>query len=53
MSNNETFGMSVEKAICEIYELSNDIDKKRVNKQIIEEIRPILTIYLTEQKNTN
>ena len=49
MANNETFGMSVEKAMCELYDLDNNIDVKRTNKDIMDEIKPIITNFFNEQ----
>ena len=49
--NNETFGMTVEKAICEIYELKNNIDNIRIDKKIINEIKPLLVKYLNNLKS--
>ena len=48
--NNETFGMSIEKTLCHIYNLENDIDDKRTKKEIIDEIKPKIKNYL-EEKN--
>jgi hypothetical protein len=50
INNNEIFGMSVEKCLCEIYKLKNDIEEKRVDRKIINEINTILKKYLDEQK---
>jgi hypothetical protein len=48
--NNETFGMSVEKSLCEIYVLENDINEKRVDRIIIDEIKIKLKKYLDTLK---
>lgn len=48
-NNNETFGMSVEKAICEIYQLENNIDNKRTDKNIVDELKNKLKTYLDEK----
>ena len=48
--NNETFGMSIEKSICLIYNLDNDIDDKRTKKDIIEAIILKIKKYLEETK---
>jgi len=48
--NNETFGMSVEKSLCEIYKLDNDIEEKRVDRVIVNEINVKLKKYLDEKK---
>lgn len=36
--NNETLGITMEKLICNIYKLKNDIDEKRVDNNIINNI---------------
>ena len=51
--NNETFGMSVEKAICEIFNLeSDDINDNRVDRQTINEIKDELQNYMNLKKMT-
>ena len=45
-NNNETFGMSIEKSLCEIYKLNNNIDEKRIDRIIINEIKDKLKNYL-------
>ncbi len=52
MSNNETLGMSIEKAICQIYKLENNIRSSRTNKKIIEKAIPHLTKLLKKEKIT-
>lgn len=49
-NNNETFGMSIEKSLCEIYELENDIEEKRVDRTIVDEIKIELKRYLDTSK---
>ena len=49
-NNNETFGMTIEKAICNIYELENNIDDIRTDKKIIDEIKPLLIKYFNNSK---
>lgn len=46
IKNNETFGMSVEKSLCEIYGLVNDIEEKRVDRIIVDEIKEELKKHL-------
>jgi len=48
MTNNETFGMSIEKLICDIFNLQNDINYKRTDKNIINELKPKLEKYLKD-----
>lgn len=50
INNNETFGMSIEKSLCEIYELKNDIEEKRINRKIVDEIKIKLKKYLDTYK---
>ena len=50
MSSNETFGMSIEKTICDIFNLQNDINNKRTDKNIINELKPKLKNYLKDNK---
>ncbi len=49
MFNNETFGLTIEKSICDIFDLTNNIDYKRTNLSVINEIKPIIKKYLEEQ----
>lgn len=49
-NNNETFGISIEKSLCEIYKLENDIEKKRVDRTIVDEIKIELKRYLETSK---
>lgn len=49
-NNNETFGMSIEKSLCEIYKLENNIEEKRVDRTITDEIKIELKRYLDEKK---
>jgi hypothetical protein len=53
---NETYGNSCEKAICEIFndeEGINSIDEKRVDRKIIEKIKPKLEQFLNENNITD
>lgn len=53
MKNNETFGMSCEKAICEIFNDKNGIDKikeERIDRNIIIKITPILKQFFDNNK---
>jgi len=42
MNNNETFGITIEKLICEIFNLKNNISNLRCNQEIKDEFRLIL-----------
>lgn len=53
MKNNETFGMSCEKAICELFKDTNGInkiDEKRVDREIINKIKPFLISLFEKHK---
>jgi hypothetical protein len=48
--NNETFGMSVEKSICSIYSLENEINEKRTNNKIIEEVKGLIKKHMEKKR---
>ena len=50
LKNNEIFGMIIEKSLCELYELENDINYERTNETIMNEIKPKIKKYLDDSK---
>lgn len=50
LDNNETFGMTVEKTLCDIFNLDNDINLSRINKNTKNELYELLRTFLEDKK---
>lgn len=52
VNNNETLGMSCERAICEIFNQSDEIEENRVNMEKVNNLKPLLAGFFNENNIT-